>query len=263
MTPLLPSQSGLTVGGVYYRYTMNKDPNADAQVHIQNEDAINGGLLYRNTDNWDGLPGNTIVNKFLLPDIPAEYFGQGSIEVEGEGQVSDPSVIYTYTYDTCHDPLADPSCPGYESAYYQFLMDNGLLNQQVEVNDPLDDEFVQDQLDQEVKREDDENDQEETEEDEESEEIDLEEALAVAENAIALGDAAAQSAMMAALMFVPAFDSYTQTTIPGGVYNETLSFEPKELPDNRQGLRVGLAQQVLHQEMVDSQYRLGDEARNE
>jgi hypothetical protein len=260
MGTVLPPQTGLTVGGVYYRYTMNKDPNADAQVHIQNEDAVNGGLLYRNTDEWSGLPGNTIVNKFLLPDIPAQYFGDGSIEVEGEGTVSDPSIIYSYTYDTCADPMADPSCPGYESAYYQFLLDSGLLNPEpIQVNDPLDDENVQEVLDQEVRLK----DEEEQEEEEQEEEIDMEEALAVAENAIAMGDAAAQNAMFAALSFVPAFSSYLETNIPGGVYEDTIELQDAELPDNRNALRSNLIQQQLHEEMVDSQYRLGDEARNE
>ena len=54
------------------------------------------------------------------------------------------------------------------------------------------------------------------------------------------------------------FNIYLQTNIPGGVYNDRLQFEPKELPENRQALRVGLAQQILHEQMVDSQYQLGN-----
>lgn len=260
MQPILPGTTGLTIGGVYYRYTIEKDPTTDSQVHIQNEDAINGGLLYRNTNDWSGLPGNTIVNKFLLPDIPAEYFGNGSIEVEGDGTVTDPSIIYSYTYDTCADPLSDPSCPGYALAYRQFLIDNGLLDQEpIQVSDPLDDEFVQDSLDQEVRRE----DEEEQEESEEEDKINMEEALALAENAVALGDAAAQNAMFDALAFVPAFSTYLRVDIPGGVYNETVSLKDADLPDNRNALRNNMAQQQLHEEMVASQYMLGDEARNE
>ena len=262
MPPLLPGSTGLTIGGVYYRYTIDKDPDADAQVHIQNEDAINGGLLYRNTDDWSGLPGNTIVNKFMLPQIPAEYFGDGSIEVEGEGTVSDPSVIYTYTYDTCADPLSSPSCPGYEDSMYQYLLDNGLLNQQVEVNDPLDDEFVQAALDQEVDRDEEDSDKADTDEEENKEEVNLEDALSVAENALNIVEGAVELTQLTAGNAAQ-FNTYVTRIIPGGVYDETLSFEAKDIPDNRQGLRVGLAQQLLHEQMVDSQYQLGNEARNE
>jgi hypothetical protein len=262
MTPILPPQTGLTIGGVYYRYTMNKDPNTDSQVHIQNEDAINGGLLYRNTDDWSGLPGNTIVNKFLLPDIPQEYFGQGSIEVEGDGTVTDPFIVYSYTYDTCADPMSDPSCPGYEQSLYDYLLANGLLNTEVDVINPLDDEFVQASLDQEVER-DDESDEAEKDDEEQEDEIDLQEALAAADNAIAIAEGAADLAQLSATANLAQFNSYLQATIPGGVYNDRLQFEPKDIPDNPQGLRVGFAQQVLHEQMVDSQYQLGNEAPNE
>lgn len=262
MDSVLPPQTGLTVGGVYYRYTIEKDPNADAQVHIQNENAIDGGLLFRNTDDWSGLPGNTIVNRFSLPNIPKEYFGDGSIEVEGSGEVTDANIFYTYTFDTCADPLSDPSCPGYEAALADRLDALGLLNQQVEVNDPLDDEFVQAQLEREVDIDED-SDQAESEEEDEEEEIDMEAALAAADNALAIGVGAAELSQLSVSANLAQFANYMERNIPGGVYNETVVFEPKELPDNRQGLRVGLAQQVLHEQMVDSQYQLGDDGTNE
>lgn len=251
MAPLLPPQTGLTVGDVFYRYTIDKDPTTDSQVHIQNQDAINGGLLYQNTDDWSGLPGNTIVNRFSLPDIPLEYFGDGSIEVEGDGTISDPTVIYSYTYDTCTDPLSDPSCPGYEYMQYQYLLDNDLLNNEVVVSNPLEDEYVQAALNQEVER-----DEEELErqEEEEEEDEDLQDALAIADNAIAIAEGAANLATLSATANLNQFNSYLQSSIPGGVYDDTLQFEPKEIPENRQALRVGLAQQLLHEEMVDSQY---------
>lgn len=257
MPPLVPDATGLTIGGVFYRYTIDKDPNSASQVHIQNQDAINGGLLYRNTDDWSGLPGNTITNSFGLPNIPLQYFGQGSIEVEGDGTISDPNIIYTYKYDTCFNPINDPSCPGYAEAMNKFLIDNGLLNNQIEINDPLNDPFVIASLEREVKRDEEENEETDTEEDEEEEEVDLEEALAAVENALAIAEGAADLASLNAMANIPQFNSYLQTTIPGGIYNDSLSFEPKEIPDNRNGLRVGLAQQILHQEMVDSQYQLG------
>lgn len=255
MPPLVPDVPGLTIGGVVYSYTIDKDPTTDSQVHIQNQDAVNGGLLYRNTDDWSGLPGNTITNGFGLPDIPLPYFGPGSIEVEGDGDITNPNIIYTYKYDTCYDPINDPSCPGYAAAMNQFLEENGLINDQVEIQDPLNDPFVIASLEREVDI--DEEEQEELNEEEEEEE-NLEEALAASENALSIAEDAADIASLNAMANLQ-YNSYLQTTIPGGVYEETISLEDTEIPENEQGLRVGLAQQVLHQEMVDSQYRLGNE----
>jgi hypothetical protein len=256
MNPLLPPQTGLTVGGVFYRYTIDKDPTTDSQVHIQNQDAINGGLLFRNTDDWSGLPGNTIVSRFGLPNIPLQYFGEGSIEVEGDGTISDPTIIYSYTYDTCADPLSDPRCPEYERSMYQYLLDNGLLNTDIELYNPLDDEFVQASLEREVDI--DENDESENDNEEQEEEIDLQEALAAADNALAIADGVVSLAQLSATANINQFNAYLQKNIPGGVYNDRLQFEPKEIPENREALRVGLAQQLLHEQMVDSQYQLGN-----
>lgn len=256
MTNVLPPEAGLTVGGVIYRYTIDKDPNAAAKVHIQNENAIDGGLLYRNTDDWSGLPGNTILNNFPLPNIAAEYFGTGSIELEGEGQISDPFLSYTYKYDTCYNPINDPSCPGYDLAMYNFLIDNGLLNQITEVSNPLDDEYVKASLEQEANLEDEENEEKREEEDEE--ETSLEDALSIADNAIAIAEGAATLDQLSALANLAQFNSYLTANIPGGAYNETISFESKDIPDNINALRASLIQQRLHEEMVDSQYRLND-----
>jgi hypothetical protein len=49
--------------------------------------------------------------------------------------------------------------------------------------------------------------------------------------------------------------SYYDKKIQGGVYKETISLKDKHLPDNKRGKRLGLAQQVLHDEMVSSQYK--------
>jgi hypothetical protein len=256
--PILPPQTGLTVGGVFYRYTIEKDPTTDSQVHIQNQDAINGGLLYRNTDDWSGLPGNTIVNRFTLPDIPLQYFGTGSIEIEGDGTIKDPTIIYSYTYDTCADPISDASCPGYAAAMHQYLLDNGLLNNETLISNPLDDEFIQAALNREVERDDEESNNGEKRDEDEEDEIDLQEALAAADNAIAIAEGAVDLASLSATADMNQFNTYLQMSIPGGVYNDRLQFEPKDIPENRQALRVGLAQQLLHEQMVDSQYQLGN-----
>jgi hypothetical protein len=256
MNNVLPPEAGLTVGGVIYRYTIDKDPAANTQVHIQNENAIDGGLLFRNTDDWSGLPGNTIVKSFTLPTIPLQYFGDGSIQVEGEGDIRDPFITYNYRYDTCFNPLSDPSCPGYEDNMYQYLLDNGLLNTEVEGYDPLADEFVRASLEREVDLESDE--EQEKNKEEEEDESSLEDALSIADNAIAIAEGAATLDQLSSLANLAQFNSYLTTNIPGGVYNDSVALEDAELPDNINALRVSFAQQRLHQEMVDSQYTLGN-----
>jgi len=69
MSNVLPQQAGLQVTGVVYQYTAVKDPEDDMIVHVQNQNAQDSGYIFRETDDWSGLPGNTI-NK-LIPDAPA------------------------------------------------------------------------------------------------------------------------------------------------------------------------------------------------
>lgn len=52
---------------------------------------------------------------------------------------------------------------------------------------------------------------------------------------------------------VQGFQAY-QTGIPGGTYPDVAFYEPKEVPNSRKGLRNGLAQQLLHDRMVEMQY---------
>ena len=62
-----------------------------------------------------------------------------------------------------------------------------------------------------------------------------------------------QSEQLALMAFVPGFDSY-QVVLPGGYYPDVDFYEPKNIPNSRQGLRNGLAQQLLHEKMMDMQY---------
>jgi hypothetical protein len=52
--------------------------------------------------------------------------------------------------------------------------------------------------------------------------------------------------------------NYQAVEMRGGQYKEEASMTDTKLPENRKGLRVGLAQQILHEEMVQSQYQRGD-----
>ena len=94
MGTLVPSSPGLSVNGVIYRYTTIKDPADRMLVHLQNEDATGDGYIFRETDDWTGLPGNTINKLVSVNNIPISRWGDGSIEVEGEGQVANASLVY-------------------------------------------------------------------------------------------------------------------------------------------------------------------------
>ena len=53
---------------------------------------------------------------------------------------------------------------------------------------------------------------------------------------------------------MPAFDLY-KTALAGGTYPDVPFYPPSTLPDSKSGARNNLAQQLLHQEMIDMQYR--------
>jgi len=44
------------------------------------------------------------------------------------------------------------------------------------------------------------------------------------------------------------------TKINGGVYADVNSIADEQLPDNKKALRNNLAQQLLHEKMIDMQY---------
>lgn len=245
MDNLLPAEAGLVVNGVVFRYSTIKQPDANLIVTIRNEDNETTGYIYEHVDDWSGLPGSTIVGYDPLPNINGERWGDGSIATEGDGQVADPSVQYTYRYDTCYNPLSDPSCPGFEAALYKYLLEMGLLGNEPDINDPYYDEWVQLQLEREASVEED-----QTQSEEENEEK-LEQQL---EGELTLNDLGGnQAEMLVQLNNVPQFDNYYTATITGGVYEDALKLEDTQLPDNRRALR-NLANDNAHRTMVRSQY---------
>ena len=254
MGTILPDSSQpwvtLQINGLTYRYSMTKDPNADAQVHVRNEDAVNGGYVFEETDNWNGQPSGTVQKYFRLPYTDSSRWGKGEIAVEGDGQVSNPIVTYNYKLDIndqmmkcAATPLADPSCPGFRQA----LMD--LLNStEISVDDPFYDEWVQAQLEKELELE-----EEKDLEQKENSEDDLEERLGGRNTVDAMVDVKQQEALLASLADVGKIEPYYQVEIQGGEYEETLTLEDTEIPDNRRALR-SLASDANHTKMVRSQY---------
>ena len=88
MQNILPQQAGLTVGNVIYRYTAVKNIEDDMLVHVQNEDALGDGYIFRETDDWSGLEGNKIYK--IIPtdetdtDINDIYIGSTILSLTEE-----------------------------------------------------------------------------------------------------------------------------------------------------------------------------------
>ena len=248
MTNILPEFTGLEINGLVYQYTAVKDPETGMIVYVQNEYADGNGYIFRNADDWTGLPGNTIRKGFALPNTLGSLWGPGSIEVEGEGKVEDASVIYSYKYDTCFDPQSDPSCPGYEEP---------ITPPEVDIYDPLEDELVQQDM---------ENKSRMQQEEEEADRQRRREQWAVS-NALEdlLGDGTNPELVdpvaeaMALSLTSRTFSSGYYETLDGKEYLETVVLNGGDISDNAKARRSNLAQQLLHQQMVDSQYESGQQ----
>ena len=245
MDSILPSIGGVDINGLLYRYTTVKDPEANMKVHVGNRNASGDGYTFRETDDWSGVPGNTIVKSFPLSNIPASKWGTGFVEVEGEGTVKDAVVIYNYRLDKCYDPQSDPSCAGYvkpmpvlpEVIVYDALEDDAVI-------DTLEaDEFQYDEDGELI-----------LDEEEEEEETRIEMGLTASANALTLFKAQNQSDIILALNKQTNINMYYNAKINGGTLNDAAGLKDGTIPDNKKALRNNLAQQVLHEKMVDMQY---------
>ena len=243
MTNILPSQAGLEVNGLVYQYTAVKDPETGMIVYVQNEYADGSGYIFRNADDWTGLPGNTIRKKFAMPNLAAELWGPGSIEVVGEGSVEDASVVYSYRYDTCFDPQSDPNCPGYEEK---------VEVPEIPIYDPLQDEFVQAEMERKNKLQQEEEERERQRRREQwAVNNALEDLLGDGDNP-SLVDPVAEAMALALTARTLPTDYYYG--LEGREYFDTVVLEGGDIADNAKARRSNLAQQLLHQQMVDSQY---------
>lgn len=248
MTNILPSQAGLEVNGLVYQYTAVKDPETGMIVYVQNEYADGSGYIFRNADDWTGLPGGSVRKKFAVPNLAAELWGPGSIEVDGEGSVENASVVYSYRYDTCFDPQSDPSCPGYKEQ---------VEVPDIPVYDPLNDPLVQADLENKARI------QKEEEEEERQRRREqwavnnaLEDLLADGNNPSLIDPVAEAMALALTSRILPTNYYYG---IDGGEYLDTVTLKGGEIADNVKARRSNLAQQLLHRQMVDSQYESGQQ----
>ena len=249
---------GLDINLIIYSYTPNKETADDMVVHIQNENANGTGYIFRESDDWSGQPGGIEIRK-AVPVVPSNrsLWGNGSIEVEGTGTVEEPFVFYNYRVDPCYNPQFDPNCPGYQTPAppeIETVDVDSLYNS-------LDDENVQNAMtttDAEYEANEDEKSEEELAKEEEEEEKDseerLEKALAAAETSVMFAEAVAQSQLLQSMNMAINMNSYYSANINGGTYKDSVVLVDKQLPENRQALRNGFAQQLLHEKMIDMQY---------
>ena len=245
MGSVLPDAAGIDINGLFYRYTTVKNPEDDMKVHVGNLNANGDGYIFRETDDWSGVPSNTIVKSFSLGNIPAANWGAGSIDVEGKGSVKDAVVIYNYRVDRCYDPQSDPSCAGYVKPIPVIPV--------VDVYDALEDDAVVETLEVDEFQYDEDGNLILSEEEEE-EETRIEMGLTASANALTLFKTQGQDDIILAINQQTNIAMYYNASINGGVYADAAGLADSEIPDNKKALRNNLAQQILHEQMVDMQY---------
>lgn len=253
MGNVLPEPPGVEVNGVFYSYTPDKITEDDFKVTIGNE-KVGGGSIWSDTEDWSGNPGGIEVRKVIgLPNVPKELWGDGYIITEGTGTVEDATVIYSYKVNPCYDPQFDPNCPGYVTPTPP------VIEVTIEIYDATEDENVKLSSEEQVliKENEEQLDREKEEEEKEAEErlrkYRLEKAMA-ASDASALFAENQRIIQMNQVMQTAVDLAYVSATIPGGNYKETVTLVDSKIDDNQQGLRNGLAQQLLHEEMIQMQY---------
>ena len=255
MGNVLPEAPGTDIENVIYSYRIDKETGDLVRVHVYNENADGTGYIFRETDEWKpGSLSGTQINKVVpLGRIHRDQFGDGGIDVEGPGSVYDANVVYTYRVTPCYDPQFDPNCPGYVIP----VPDIPEVNLD-DLYDVTKDENVD--LERKTSLEQDEENLDENEKKKKEEEEELKRKYRL-EKALSATDTAALFAenqriqQMNAIMQTALTNQYLGVNIPGGEYKESITLADKDLPDAKNGLRNGLAQQLLHQQMVDSQYK--------
>jgi len=234
----VPSVQGVDINGVIYQYTAVKDRADPYTVSIQNEAANGDGYIFRETDDWSGKSGGTITKFIPVPYSPLGEWGTGNIEQVGIGEVQEPTVVYTFR--------RDPSVLQPTQEAYDFS--------QISTYDALSDKYVIAALESTdlslLERDTDEKN--DSEGDDEGER--LEAALSASENALTIGVGVSQAELLQAMNTATNLSTYYAFNIQGGVYKETIVLSDNNIPDNRRAFR-SMGQQVLHDEMVNQQWR--------
>ena len=240
MANVLPQYTGLTVNSVIYQYSTVKETEDDMTVAVQNENAQGPGYIFREVDDWSGQPSNTIYRVVPVGQVPLELWGDGSIEVEGDGVVEDARVVYNYQYVPKDEPTEIPDLPD-----------------PPKIEDSED--YIQSEIDrkanQRAQREEEERREREAMEEAEEEKKSSMQALEALLGTLILNDLqgsseALHSQLTSLNYLTPAYEA--ELIDPG--YEDAVVLSDAELPDNASARRVNLAQDRLHQQMVNSQY---------
>lgn len=259
MPSVIPDVGGLDIQNVIYSYRIQKETGDFTTVYVQNEFASGTGYIFRERDDW--LPGSlsgTQINKAVpVGNLPSELWGNGSIVVEGPGSVYDANVVYTYKVTPCYNPQFDPNCPGYVVPVpdiYEIDLDS-LYNAMNDENVELDRNTILDENEEVL----DENEKKKVEEEEEAKrKYRLEKAMSVSDTTALFVEGMRIQNMNEMMNIAVMSQGYYAAQLAGGSYNETVVLADSKLPDGKSGLRNGFAQQLLHQQMVDSQYNLNE-----
>src|SRR6056300_1362050 len=249
MDNILPEPPGVEVNGVFYSYTPQKLTEDDFKVTVGNEG------IWSDTEDWSGNPGGIEVRKVIgLPNVPKEAWGDGYITTEGTGTVEDATVIYSYKVNPCYDPQFDPNCPGYQipvPPVVEVSIDFYDATQDENVNLSNEELVLIEENEEQLEKE---KEEEEKEAEEKLRKYRLEKAMsAIDASAIFAENQRIQQMNDAAQVAIDL--QYVSATISGGTYKETVTLVDNKIDDNQQGLRNGLAQQLLHEEMVGMQYK--------
>jgi len=261
MPNVLPDPPGLDIQNVIYSYKIQKETGDLVTVHVQNKNANGTGYIFRETDEWKpgSITGTGISKAVPVGNLPREVWGDGSIDVDGNGSVYDASIVYTYRVTPCYDPQFDPNCPDY------VVQIPDIPEVDYEVYDVFDDENVdmernktieQDEINKAEAKKD-----KEEEEEERKRKYRLEKVMSALQ-AAQLANESLIIQQMNDLMQNQINTLYVSKQIPGKEYKDTVTLTDSKLPDSNRGLRNGLAQQLLHQQMVEMQYILTDEKQN-
>lgn len=256
MRNVLPTPPGLDIQNVIYSYRIRKETADLVSVDVQNANASGTGFIFKSTDDWKpGSLSGTQINKVVgVGSVPRQLWGDGSIEVRGPGSVYETNVVYTYKVNPCYDPQFNPGCPGYKPQ-----MPNISEFDVSTIYDGTKD-ARQDNITIEQDKENLENNEEDKEEalEEIKRKYRLEKAMSVIDKNALVAESSRLDLIAASASAAFERQGYYSAVIPGGVYKDSVILVDKKLPDARAGLRNGLAQQLLHQKMVDMQFNLNE-----
>jgi len=91
-------------------------------------------------------------------------------------------------------------------------------------------------------------------EEEEEEDTRIEMGLTASANALTIFKAQGQDDMIMSINQQTNIAMYYNANINGGTLNDAAGLQDGTIPDNKKALRNNLAQQLLHEQMVDMQY---------